>query len=124
MVLQSEIPATEGRSSRHERCSFLCSTLQAIAEANCAVQLEKPLARRSGGLTMYNRYSASVRAEIGRYASRLGVAAAARYFSKRKLDSLICKRSYGFVYRHSVPVLRVPWLSLTYCPTAASQISR
>ena len=36
---------------------------------------------------MYNRYSASVRAEIGRYANRHGVAAAARYFSK-KLDSL------------------------------------
>ena len=39
---------------------------------------------------MYNRYSASVCAEIGRYASRHGVAA-------KKLDSLICKRSYGFV---------------------------
>ena len=85
MVLQSEIPATEGRSSRHERCSFLCSTSQAIAEANRAVQLEKPLARRNGGLTMYNRYSASVRAEIGRYASRLGVAAAARYFQSGSL---------------------------------------
>ena len=48
---------------------------------------------------MYNRYSASVLAEIGRYASRLGVAAAARSLSKQKLDSLICKRSYGFVYR-------------------------
>ena len=45
---------------------------------------------------MYNKYSASVRAEIGRYASRPGVAAVARFFPK-KFDSLICKRSYGFV---------------------------
>ena len=91
MVLQSEIPATEGRSSRHERCSFLGSTI-----AGDSWSEPKPLARRNGGLIMYNRYSASVRAEIGRYASRHGVAAAAHYFSK-KLDSLICKRSYGFV---------------------------
>ena len=70
---------------------------------------------------MYNRYSASVRAEIGRYASRHGVAAAARYFSK-KLDSYVSEATV--LYRHSVPVLRVPWLSVTYCSTAASQFSR
>ena len=66
---------------------------------------------------MYKRYSASVRAEIGRYASHHGVAAAARYFSK-KLDSYVSEATV--LYCHSIPVLRVLWLSLTYCPTAAS----
>ena len=74
---------------------------------------KKPLARRNGRLTMYNRYSASVRAETGRYASRHGVASAARYFSK-KLDNFICKRSYGFVPpQRTCPSRSV---ALTYCP--------
>ena len=55
---------------------------QAIAEANREVQEATSKAKRGP----YKRYSASVRAEIGKYASQHGVAATARVFSKR-LDS-------------------------------------
>ena len=54
----------------------------AIAQANTEVQKaidsEKP--RKRGP---YKRYSSTIRAEIGKYASHHGVAAAARYFSRK-----------------------------------------
>ena len=55
---------------------------QAIAEANREVQE----ATNKVKWGPYKRYSTSVRAEIGKYASQHGVAATARVFSKR-LDS-------------------------------------
>ena len=51
---------------------------QAMAEANREVQ-EATSKKKRGP---YKRYSSSVRAEIGRYASHHGVAAAARYFQR------------------------------------------
>ena len=58
---------------------------QAIDEANRDVHEATSNKNRD-----YKRCSASVRAEIGRYAIHHGVAAAARYFSKKHV-------SYGFV---------------------------
>ena len=63
----------------------LSSTIraQAIAEANREVQEATSIGSKRTERGSYKRYSASVRAEIGKYASNHGVAAAARYFSKK-----------------------------------------
>ena len=55
---------------------------QAIAEANRQVEDETRTKKRG----QYKRYSAEVRAEIGKYASFHGVAAAARRFSKNPVS--------------------------------------
>ena len=55
---------------------------QAMAEANRDVH--EATSKKNRG--SYKRYSASVRAEIGRYAIHHGVAAAAPYFSKKHVS--------------------------------------
>ena len=69
----------------------------AIAEANREVLETKVNTKKRGP---YKRYSDTVRAEIGKYASQHGVAAAARHFSK-KLDNCVSEttvRSIRNVY--------------------------
>ena len=63
----------------------LSSTIpaQAIAEANHEVQEATSIGSKKTERGPYKQYSTSVRAEIGKYASHHGVAAAARYFSKK-----------------------------------------
>ena len=58
----SEIPATEGRSSRPRGTLSLAVPSQAMAEANRDVQ-EATSKKKQGA---YKRYSTSVHAEIGR----------------------------------------------------------
>ena len=60
----SEIPATEGRSSRPRGTLSLAVPSQAMAEANRDVQ--EATSKKRGA---YKRYSTSVRAEIGRRGS-------------------------------------------------------
>ena len=55
--------------------------LTAIAQANHEVQ--KATGSKKKKLGPYKRYSASVQAAVGKYASQHGVAAAARYFSSK-----------------------------------------
>ena len=54
---------------------------QAIAQANCEVQ--EAIQSDKGKRGPYKKYSPTVRAEIGKYACHHGVAAAARFFSRR-----------------------------------------
>ena len=63
----------------------LSSTIpaQAIAEANREVQEATSIGSKRTERGPYKQYSASVRAKIGKHASHHGVAAAARYFSKK-----------------------------------------
>ena len=61
----SEIPATEGRSSRPRGTLSLAVPSQAMAEANRDVQ--EATGKKKWGA--YKRYSTSVRAEIGRRGS-------------------------------------------------------
>ena len=74
---------------------------QAMAEANRDVQ-EAPSKNRGA----YKRYSASVRAEIGRYAIHHGVATAARYFSKKHVSEATVSYSIGIKPRNKVSVDR------------------
>lgn len=50
---------------------------------NREVQEATSIGSKRTGRGPYKRYSTNVRAEIGKYASNRGVAAAARYFSKK-----------------------------------------
>ena len=93
---------------------------QAIAQANREVQ--EAIQSDKGKRGPYKKYSPTVRAEIGKYAYHHGVAAAARFFSRR-LDKKVSettvrsiKSAYRSVlfYHHSVSIFSVPWLSLTY----------
>ena len=70
----------------------LSSTIpaQAIAEVNREVQEATSISSKKTERGPYKQYSASVRAEIGKYASHHGVAAAAQYFSK-KLNCRVSK---------------------------------
>ena len=81
---------------------------QAIAEANRAIQATIKAKRGA-----YKRYSANAHAEIGRYASHHGVAAAARYFSK-KLDSHFVMPHLSFAFCGSLS-------HISTCPTAADK---
>ena len=77
----------------------------AIAQANTEVQKaidsEKP--RKRGP---YKRYSSTLRAEIGKYASHHGVAAAARYFS-RKCEKSVSETTSEYFANSSFPNLAI-----------------
>ena len=76
------IPAIEGRSPWPKRSSFFDNTSKGITEAKREVQEATSIGSKRIERGPYKRYSASVHAEVGKYASHHSVAAAARYFLK------------------------------------------